>query len=258
MDLSPFATTPAVRKDGWSPALKLRFLDHLAARGSVRGACAAAGMSHEAAYRLRRRDTLFARGWAAALCLARENGTDVLTCRAIDGVEEDIWYRGELVGTRRRYDSRLLLAHLARLDKLVDETPAGDEARRFDELLALIAGEEAPDELVTIDEPLPLDRAVAADIAAEAAEDERRDAEPDKLDGESRDEHDERIGGLQAQCRAEGERARAEALMQWDAWFQRACAKVDATLPEICSRTVSTESTSAVAEGSSAGPGRHT
>src|SRR6478735_9341630 len=124
MDLSPFISSdPATRRDGWSPERKTRFLDRLAQCGNVRAACAAVGMSREAAYVLRRRDTLFDRGWAAALVLAREIGVEVLADRAIEGIEEQVWYRGELMGTKRRYDGRLLLAHLARLDRHVEQAP---------------------------------------------------------------------------------------------------------------------------------------
>ena len=124
---------------GWTPGRKARFLDRLAVHGNVREACRCVGLSAEAAYRLRRRDAMFARGWAAALVLARQNCEQVLGERAVEGVEEEIFYRGELVGTRRRYDSRLLLAHLARLDRLVDEDGAGSDAGRFDEILASVA-----------------------------------------------------------------------------------------------------------------------
>ena len=92
---------PATRHDGWTPARRTQFLDHLAHDGSVRTACSRVGMSREAAYRLRRRDALFARGRDMALVLARQVSADVLANRALDGVEEDFWYRGELVGTRR-------------------------------------------------------------------------------------------------------------------------------------------------------------
>ena len=68
----PFAHVPA---RGWTPELKARFLDRLAAHGNARAACRAVDLSAEAAYRLRRRDAFFARGWAAALVLARENGS---------------------------------------------------------------------------------------------------------------------------------------------------------------------------------------
>ncbi|MEW4447835.1 hypothetical protein [Qipengyuania sp. JC766] len=133
----PATITPPAR--GWTAARKARFLDRLAQRGNARDACRAVGLSAEAAYRLRRRDPLFARGWAAALLLARENATQVLAERAIDGVEEPVWFRGEEVGTRVRYDTRLLLAHLARLDALADEAAAGEDAGRFDELVASVA-----------------------------------------------------------------------------------------------------------------------
>jgi hypothetical protein len=51
----------------------------------------------------------------------------------------------ELAGTRRRFDNRLLLAHLARLDRCVEDDAAVREAARFDELVALVAGAELPE-----------------------------------------------------------------------------------------------------------------
>ena len=44
------------RFDGWTPARQLRFLEFLARTRSVTRAAAAAGMSRESAYRLRKRD----------------------------------------------------------------------------------------------------------------------------------------------------------------------------------------------------------
>ena len=106
----------------WTPALKARFLHLLADAGNVRAACAAVGLSAQSAYVQRRRDAVFARGWAAALVLARDHVGQVLADRALHGVEEAVWFRGERVGVRRRFDSRLLLAHVARLDRIaVDE-----------------------------------------------------------------------------------------------------------------------------------------
>jgi hypothetical protein len=134
----------AVRHDGWTDTRTAQFLEHLAGHGNVRAACARVSMSPEAAYRLRRRDALFARAWSAALNLAREASAEILACRAIDGIEEEVWYHGEVVGTRRRYDTRLLLAHLARLDALAERGAAAEDAARFDELLACIAGAEPP------------------------------------------------------------------------------------------------------------------
>ena len=117
---------------------QVEFLHALAATGAVRAAAARAGVSHQTAYRARLADAVFRRAWDAALVVARSHAEEVLAVRAIDGVEEEVMYHGEVVATRRRYDSRLLLAHLARLDRLTADAKveafAGDfEAamRRF-------------------------------------------------------------------------------------------------------------------------------
>jgi hypothetical protein len=211
-------TTPIVRHDGWTPERQARFLDCLAERGNVRLACARAGMSPEAAYRLRRRDALFARGWAAALVLAREHSGQALGDRALDGVEEEVWYRGEVVGTRRRYDNRLLLAHVARLDKLAEEAgTAAEDARRFDALLARVAGLVLPDDLAH-DGELPLPR---GECITRAGERERTDA------------------GWR--------RAQLAAAARWDEWHGTACAAVDALFAAGTPSTSSTSSPGPVA-----------
>lgn len=211
---------------GWTPALKARFLDRLAAHGNARAACRAVNFSPEAAYRLRRRDEDFARGWAAAVLLARENGVQVLAEHAIEGFAEEVWYRGKHVGTRRRFDTRLLLAHLARLDKLADEERAGADAARFDELVARIAGEEAPG--MRDDEPLlPPCREAAADLAAEGAK-EAVDEAWFGANGRPRKLRQPEWEAYQAECEAATAQARAAAAAEHDSWFARACAMVDA------------------------------
>src|SRR5687768_16669565 len=179
MDLSPFVSSdPATRRDGWSLERKLRFLGRLAANGNVRAACAAVGMSRESAYTLRRRDALFARGWAAAMLLAREAGVELLADMATEGIEEEVWHRGEHVGTKRRFDARLLLAHLARLDRMVEEADrsAAQDAERFEEILACVAEVEVPEELRVEEELLPLDRELTLDKAGHAAAQDIDDA----------------------------------------------------------------------------------
>ncbi|WP_347304255.1 hypothetical protein V5740_06505 [Croceibacterium sp. TMG7-5b_MA50] len=102
------------------------------------------------------------------LVLAREEAEQILADRALDGQEEDVWFRGEVVGTRRRYDNRLLLAHLARLDRAAEAPVARADAARFDEVLARVAGELPPPELLARpDDLLPRDRAGALAHAAE-------------------------------------------------------------------------------------------
>ena len=75
--LGPFAeataplTTHPVRRDGWTPERRRRFLGMLAAGLNVRRACRRVGMSRQAAYTLRRRDPAFAQAWDGALSAAR-------------------------------------------------------------------------------------------------------------------------------------------------------------------------------------------
>lgn len=94
------------------------FLKSLQLFGNVRLACRAAGVSAQTAYRVRRRSALFAQLWDAALVAARAHAEATLADRAINGVEEPVFYHGEEIARRRRYSDRLLLAHLARLDRM--------------------------------------------------------------------------------------------------------------------------------------------
>ena len=199
-----------VPHNGWSDARKVAFLHHLADRGDVRAACAQVGMSRTSAYLLRRRDAVFAQGWSAALLLARTHAEEVLATRAIDGVDEAVWFRGELVGRRRRYDSRLLLAHLARLDRLAEQHHVSEQAGRFDEVLALLSG-EAPD--ADFFQP-PLDPAL--DPAFDPMLDE---AAPDRVLPLSRRDY---VDCAPADPEGAGQ--------DWDAWQARACDHVDAVL----------------------------
>ncbi len=218
---------PALAR-GWTPALKTRFLDHLATKGNVRASCARVGLSTESAYRLRRRDEDFARGWAAALALARDASVQVLADRAIDGIEERVFYRGELIDTRRRYDARLLLAHIARLDKLVDEQAAGPDAARFDELLARIAGEEVPELYPDKDHLLPADRASLADAMAEQARYEFDENLAEAAGGGSRKLTKAESAAQRFDRELAVLEARREAGAQWDHWLARAYGRVDA------------------------------
>ena len=58
-------TPQRFRRDGWTPARQLAFLGALGSTRSVTRAAAAAGMSRESAYRLRKRASaaLFAAAW---------------------------------------------------------------------------------------------------------------------------------------------------------------------------------------------------
>lgn len=132
--------TTTHRHDGWTPERQRTFLETLAVDGMVRRACAAAEMSHEAAYNLRHRaeGMAFRLGWDAALLLARTRLADTLMERAIDGQEDVITRDPDAhVRTRHRHDNRLALSLLARLDRFADDGHAAHGDAR------LIAGDWA-------------------------------------------------------------------------------------------------------------------
>ena len=161
---------PQPPSNAFTPALQAYFLHRLSERGNVRLACRQTGISPQTAYLFKRRDPRFAAGWAAANVLAHAYCEAVIADRAIDGIEEKVYYHGEEVGMRRRFDTRLMLAHMARLDAQAQDRQAQRNAARFDELLAMIAGEEYDDALENIGSPpelpLPLDRKAAAEKAS--------------------------------------------------------------------------------------------
>ncbi|MEL7680094.1 hypothetical protein AAG602_02885 [Citromicrobium bathyomarinum] len=128
-------SSPPVVPEQFSREQQADFLDALAQGGNVRVACGAAGVSRSTAYRMRRACGRFEQLWDAALLVARTQVEAVLADRALNGVEETIFYHGEAVATRRRYDARLLLAHLGRLDRLTQNPATHHAAIGFDTAL---------------------------------------------------------------------------------------------------------------------------
>lgn len=109
------AFTPVPRKcarhDGWTPERQRQFIEALADTGSVEAAARAVDMSTEGAYHLRRQEGAapFRAAWEAALALGIQRIEDVAMDRALNGVEEDVYSYGKIVGTRQRYNDRLLM-----------------------------------------------------------------------------------------------------------------------------------------------------
>ena len=124
-------------------ARQVVFLENLSVTGSARSAACAAGVSHQSAYRARRGQGHFRLAWDAALVAARAHAADTLACRAIDGIEEKVFYHGEEIATRTRYSDRLLLAHLARLDKHAADGATRAFAEDWDAAMARFAAGEA-------------------------------------------------------------------------------------------------------------------
>lgn len=165
------------------------FLDELAGSGAVARAAHAAGMSAQGAYNRRNRDPVFAAGWAAALHLARQRLADELLARSLHGTVEQIHRDGAIVGERHRYDNRLSLGLLHRLDRLAERDEAAGAAHP-----RLAAGWGAC--LRAIGEGRDADlRALLAEPARSVAEHQDRqvrpassnDAEAEDEDGEEND-----------------------------------------------------------------------
>jgi hypothetical protein len=86
------------------------FLKALAETGCITRAAQRAGVARSSMYNAKHRDPEFASAWAAA----EQEGADVLEAeayrRAVEGVEQPVYYKGEKCGTVTRYSDRLLLA----------------------------------------------------------------------------------------------------------------------------------------------------
>jgi hypothetical protein len=99
------------RHDGWTPERQVAFIEALAECGCVDSACRRVGISTTAAYALRGqvRAQSFRLAWDMALDHAIQRLSDAAYSRAIHGVVQPIFYKGEQIGERRRYDERLTM-----------------------------------------------------------------------------------------------------------------------------------------------------
>ncbi len=125
--------------------LRIAFLESLAVTGSVRSAAKRTRVSHQTVYRARRSSAAFGRAWDAALVVARAQAEARLADCAMEGYEEEVWYHGEMVGTRTRFSQRLLLAHLGRLDRIRSDDRIDALAEDFDAMIARMRAGDAID-----------------------------------------------------------------------------------------------------------------
>ncbi|MCZ7539729.1 MAG: terminase [Anaerolineae bacterium] len=86
-----------------------KFLTALEESASVTAAAAAAGITRQNAYNHRRHDDSFAEKWSRALEIGIGTLEDEAVRRALEGVEEPIYQRGEYCGTINRYSDTLLI-----------------------------------------------------------------------------------------------------------------------------------------------------
>ena len=106
---TPVATR--ARHDGWTAQRQVEFIEALAECACVDAACKRVGMSATSAYALRRRlDAAgFRQAWDHALDYGIRRLSDAAFSRALNGVAQPVFYKGEQVGERRRFDERLTM-----------------------------------------------------------------------------------------------------------------------------------------------------
>ena len=152
----------AERHDGWSLPKQVAFLRALSATHSVHEAARSVGCSRQSAYRLRSR--LKGQPFDLAWEVAYHHSFDVLAHaaldRAINGVERPVFYKGEQVGSYRRFDEGLTVALLR--SRTLEGNPvfgrlrpmAERHARDFESLLAKVeAGEAVETGALSVQDP---------------------------------------------------------------------------------------------------------
>ncbi|QLC24038.1 hypothetical protein HFP57_02650 [Parasphingopyxis algicola] len=98
------------RHDGWTPDRIERFLEALRSTASIKDACRIVGMSRQSAYNLYNREESahIRKAWDEALRACTNVLATTAFDRAVNGTEEQVYYKGEFVGWRDRYDNRHL------------------------------------------------------------------------------------------------------------------------------------------------------
>lgn len=132
----------------WTAAKMAAFLRTLSATHSVSAAARSVGMSRQSAYRLRLRlkGKPFDLAWDAAFHPSYQNLPYAALERALHGIEVPHYYKGEVVGTSRRYDERLTVALLKLTGNPATLAAGGDGAaarRQGERFTALLARVEA-------------------------------------------------------------------------------------------------------------------
>ena len=88
---------------------KKLFLEALSQHGIVTEAAAYAGVARSSVYRCRNLDQNFASSWSDAKEAATDRLAKAALDRALDGIEEVKYFKGEPIGSVRRYSDQLLM-----------------------------------------------------------------------------------------------------------------------------------------------------
>ena|SRR3990172_9380421 len=92
------------------------FFGLLAQAHSVKYACKMIGVNRDSVYDRRRNDPIFAIRWEEAEKEGLETLRDELRRRAVDGVENPVYYQGTRVGSTKYWSDNLLMFEMKRRD----------------------------------------------------------------------------------------------------------------------------------------------
>ncbi len=110
----PLDFTPVprrTRRDGWTIERQRTFIQTLADTGSLRVAAQSVGMSEAGAIYLRKQPGAesFCAAWDAAVASGSARVRERLIDHALNGIPEEVYHAGKLVGERRRFNHRSMM-----------------------------------------------------------------------------------------------------------------------------------------------------
>ncbi len=146
------------RADGWTAARRRLFLERLATTASVQEAARSVGMTRQSARKLYRRAPAFRAAWNEALQESVAVLAETAFHRALHGTEQQVYYKGQLIGTREVHHDRLLM-YLLRVRDPLNYAPI-DELERWKQQRALSAPARsaAPSALAAPDDAVAVPR----------------------------------------------------------------------------------------------------
>jgi len=86
-----------------------KFLDELAVLPNVSRACRISGLDRVHAYRTRAKNAKFTKDWDDAFEIGLHALEDEIARRAAEGIEEPVFYKGQVCGTINRKSDALLM-----------------------------------------------------------------------------------------------------------------------------------------------------
>ena len=114
-----------------TPEKEAKFLEALADTCNVREACKAAGIARNSAYLWRRDEPDFRKKWEEAVEVGADALEEEAVRRAREGVDEAVYYKGDICGTVRKYSDTLLIFLLK-----------GAKPKKYGDKVALTGGDK--------------------------------------------------------------------------------------------------------------------